>query len=715
MIEQAVMTKALRGGPAEEPRFRTMTKALIVTAVAIAACHPKQPPPQPLPPLVTSTGSASGSATPTTKPGTMVTGRSQRWIAIGRGGRKSGYFTMAFQPGGTIAVVHHILENGRGPHVEATIRLTPDLTIASFNSTGHHEMGTKVAESFVRSGNHVEWNSEEEHGDRTVSGPAFFMPISDLEMAPFLVPAARKAGGTIKLLPGGEATVESVGDLEVTSGTAKRKLSGYSIRGLDLSPSYAWFDERGDFFGDFSAGVSFVPEGWESVIDTVVVHQRALDAVASAKLAMLARHVPPAQGFALTHATVLDVVKGTWLADQTIVIVGDTIKGVGKTIAIPKDAEVIDLAGKRVIPGLVDMHSHTDPAGAVLDIASGVTTVRDVGNDPDQLDEMKKSFDAGTAVGPSIVRMGFIEGRGDKAASSKITAETVDEAKAAVGFFAKRGYEGIKIYNSMKVELVPVLTAEAHKRGMLVTGHIPFHMLANEAVRAGYDGVEHINQMMLNFFATHDTDTRDTTRFTLVGDKMAAFDLDGKEMRELIQLFRDHKTILTPTLTAFEDLYAGTTGKITPGLEDTVGRMPLLLQRGFLIGGLPGDAAKHDLYLKSWDKLLAAVKAMWKAKLHVVAGTDWYGGIMLHHELALLVRAGIPTAEVLRMATLDAARGMKLDGKVGSIAVGKRADLAILDGDPLADIKQLRTIERAVRAGVIYTSAPLYAAVGVQQ
>ena len=156
------------------------------------------------------------------------------------------------------------------------------------------------------------------------------------------------------------------------------------------------------------------------------------------------------------------------------------------------------------------MHAHLGDADGVLDIASGVTTVRDVGNDPDKLDDFKKRFDDGTAVGPHVYRFGFIEGRNEKAASSKVTAETEDEAKAAVEFFAKRGYDGIKIYNSMKPELVPLLAKEAHARGMVVTGHIPVHMLANEAVRAGYDGIEHVNMLFLNFFADHDTDTRDT-------------------------------------------------------------------------------------------------------------------------------------------------------------------------------------------------------------
>ncbi len=690
----------------------------LLPVLVLLACTPKQPPRQELPPVETGSGTVRPPTPPVATP--PAAQKTLRYNVVAAQGTKTiGSFTKTIgraANGGDIVTVYHVVENGRGPHVEATLRLAPDGTLAAFSATGKHTMGTKVAETFTRSGNHVEWKSEEEQGDRELSGgvPAFFVPMADGVVVDLLVPAIQKAGGKLALLPAGEASLESIGTLEVTANGAKKKLSGYAIRGLDFTPSYTWFDADGVWFGQFSPFSSTVLAGWESVSQQIVDHQIALTKIADAKLAKVARHVPPAAGLALTHARVLDIEKGKWLPDQTIVIVGNTIKAVGPKPVIPDGAEVIDLAGRNVIPGLIDMHSHTGPNDAVLDIASGVTTVRDVGNEPDRLDEMKLRFDDGTAVGPSIVRYGFIEGRNEKAASSVVTAETPDEAKAAVEYFAKRGYEGIKIYNSVKVELVPLLTKEAHARGMLVTGHVPIHMVANEAVRAGYDGIEHINQMMLNFFATKDTDTRDTTRFTLVGEKMPAFDLDGKPMRDLLELFKQKKTVLDPTLAAFQDLYAGVPGKITPGLEPVVDRLPSQIQRSFLSGGLPLEGDKRALYAKAWTKLLGAVKTMWKAKLLLVAGTDHIGGLMLHQEIALFVKAGLPPIDALKTATIDAARGMRLEAKLGSIAVGKRADLAILTGDPVVDIKALRSIERTIRAGVVYTSAPLFAHVGVK-
>lgn len=630
--------------------------------------------------------------------------------------RPSGYLTTSTSADGTIAMTYHVLENGRGPHVEAVAHLAPDWTLSSYRAQGHHEMGTAVDETFTRTGNTATWKSDAEAGQRTVSGPAFFLPVSEVPIESLLVPAAVKAGGKLALLPGGEVEVTQVATFDVTAGGKTRSLVGYALSGHAIETSYTWFDRTGDWFGNVADWYSVVPEGWESAIEPLLAKQRELSRARDAALAT--QHATrPVSGVAFTGAKVLDVEKGVWIPNQTVVVQGDTIKAVGPSakIKIPDGIDVIAVDGQALLPGLIDMHSHTFATGGVIDIASGVTTVRDVGNDPDVLDDLKKRFDEGTAIGPSIVRMGFIEGRGDKAASSKVTATTPDEARAAVEEYAKRGYDGIKIYNSVPVEIVPVLAQEAHARKMLVIGHIPVHMLANEAVKAGYDGIEHINMLLLNFLATHETDTRDTTRFTLVGDRAAEVALDGKPLADFIALLVGNKTVVDPTVSVFEDLFVGEPGKLIPGTEALVGRLPIVIQRQFLTGGLPVDAAKHATYAASFGHMLGLLKTLWSNKVHLVLGTDsLLAGLTLHREMELFVKAGIPTKDVLRMATLDAARGMRLEKKLGSIAVGKRADLVVVDGDPLADITQIRRTVFTMRAGVLYKADGLYAAVGVK-
>jgi imidazolonepropionase-like amidohydrolase len=553
-------------------------------------------------------------------------------------------------------------------------------------------------------------------GERDVKGAAFYVPTAEFpDLWGLLVQALLKSGGKLPLLPAGEARLEKSDETTVSAGGQTRRLICYTVTGLELTPRRVWMNEDGSWFGIVRPWWSVVPEGWESVIDPLIARQDKLVRARDAALAAETAHKPPAAGLAYVHARVLDVEQGRWLADQTVVVTGDKIAAVGpsKSVKPPAGAEVIDLAGKALLPGLWDMHAHLDEESGALYLAAGVTTVRDVGNDPDQLDDWKARYDHGQAAGPHVYRYGIIEGRGAKAASSKVTAETPEEAKSAVALYAKRGYDGIKIYNSVRPELVPLIAKEAHQRGMQVTGHVPVHMLANEAVRAGYDGIEHVNMLMLNFFATHDTDTRDTTRFTLVGDQAAALDLKSAPVRDFVALLKQHHTVVDPTIGAFEDLYVGETGKITPGLEWMVTRLPALTQRAFLVGGL-ASGAKVPLYRDSFTKILALVKLLADEKVPVVVGTDNLAGLFVHHELALYVRAGIAPAEALRMATLTPAKLSKREQRSGSIAAGKDADLFVVDGDPLADIAQIRKVVSTMRGGVVFASAPLYQAYGVK-
>lgn len=684
---------------------RRQVPAILLVSMA-AACSG---PPKQLPPPTGPDVPADIDAAPTAQ----ATERHWSVVVLGR---KAGTYDVSVAPDGTTTATFHVVENGRGPHSDVTYRLGDDGAFTRFEAKGHHTLGTLVDEKMERAGDTVRWRSTEENGEREVSGAAFFIPSADFPTGSLLVPAAIAAGGQLAVLPSGQVRVEKVKEVEVTANGETRRLSCYRVGGLGFAPGYEWLNPDGTYFGFAQPWWSMVPAGWESVVDQLVAEGRVLERDWLAELAKANAHRPPAAGVAYVHARVLDVEKGKWLADQTVIVVGDTISAVGATrkLKVPAGAEVVDLAGKALVPGLVDMHGHVGALDGVLNIASGVTTVRDVGNDPDDLDSLKKDWDSGTTIGTHLVRMGFIEGRNPKAASSKVTAETPEEAKAAVTFFAERGYDGIKIYNSMKVELVPLLAAEAHARKMLVIGHIPVHMLAREAVEAGYDGIEHINMLFLNFLATHETDTRDTTRFTLVGEKGLTLDLDSPEVKDFIALLAKKGTIIDPTLSAFEGMWVGVPGEIPPGLGDTVARMPPLVGRSFLSGGLPLDGDKHATYLKSWERVLQMVKRLHDSGVTVVLGTDHIAGLMLLHETELFARAGIKNADILRALTIVAAKAMRQDKAFGTIAKGKRADLVVIDGDPLGDIHALGRVVTTMRGGVIYPSAPLYRAVGVK-
>jgi imidazolonepropionase-like amidohydrolase len=426
-------------------------------------------------------------------------------------------------------------------------------------------------------------------------------------------------------------------------------------------------------------------------------------------------HRPPPAGLAYTHARVFDPETQTWLLDHTVIVRGDTIAAVGpsRTLPIPAGAELVDLAGKSLLPGLIDIHSHLNPASGVLHIASGVTTIRDLGNDEDYLDHLAARFAAGTAIGPHVIRFGRIEGRGPNAIAAKVTATTPAEAIAAVAGFAGRGYAGIKIYNSVDPALVPVIAREAHARGLPVTGHVPAFMRADQAVEAGFDGLEHINLVLLQFLATTDTDTSDTTRFTLVGERGATVDLASSRVRDFIALLRARRIVVTPTFAVMERLFTGVPGTIAPGQEPTVGRMPPALARMHTRHRITVAEADRPRYRAAWQRMRELAKLLYDEGVPIAVGSDSTAGLMLQRELEVFAEAGFPNATILALATLGNARALGREQSIGSIAVGKRADLVVLDGDPVADLTAIRRVVSTMRAGVVFPSAPLYQAAGV--
>lgn len=630
-------------------------------------------------------------------------------------GRNSGTATTTTDPDGTVTIAYDTLWNGRGPRTDGTITVAADGTIATLAIKGHHMMRTPMEETFQREGARATWKSLEDQGEREVAGTAFYVPMAQVpELPGLLVAAALKNGGSIPLLPTGEAIVERGTAARIEGPDGKQTIVLHRISGVGVTALHTWMNADGSWWGTTSEWWSIVPKGYEDEIEPLLEVQNQLIRDHATELALQNAHRPSEAGLAYTHARVLDVEKGKWIADQTVVVAGDKIISVGpsKKAKIPEGAEVVDLAGKALLPGMFDMHAHLDSADGALNIASGVTSVRDVGNDPDLLADYEDRFDSGAAIGPRVFSFGFIEGRGEKAASSKVTAETEEEALAAVKYYVDRGYDGIKIYNSMKVELVPVITKAAHAAGLEVTGHIPVHMLAEDAVRAGYDGIEHINMLMLNFLATKETETRDTTRFTLVGDKAAGIDLKSKRVKAFLKLLRSEKVVVDPTVSVFEDILYGKPGEIIAGREALVARLPPANQRDAKVNGLPGQDVEQ--YRKSFQRCLDMIKALYDAKVTLVIGTDTLPGLFHHHEMKLFVRAGIPTAAVLRMATIDAARVLGVDQELGSIKPGKAADLFVVDGDPLKNIEDIDRVVSTMRGGVVYPSAPLYRAHGIQ-
>jgi imidazolonepropionase-like amidohydrolase len=685
---------------------------LPVLLAACAACG--GPPPAAAPaaaPAVAPTAAPAAPAAPAAAPA-AAPGRTLRYRVVSSG-RTCGGSTTVVAADGTRAVDYAYVNNGRGPKVRARLGVAADGTLAALSVTGTDTFGVALDERLTVAQGRARWKSHAEAGEQALAGPAFYLPISPLpEATGLLAAAALRAGGTLPLLPRGEARVEREADTTIRG----RHLTVYALAGLDFLPTRVWLDDDRGFFGMVDPWWSFVPEGWEDAIKPLVAIQERLQAERDRREAARLAHRPPAAGLAIVHARVFDAEAKRWLPDRTVLVKGDRIAAVGpaRRLKPPKGAEVIDAQGRALLPGLWDMHVHMGGVDGPLNLAAGVTTVRDMDNDPDRLADLARRYDAGAALGPRVLKVGLVEGTGPSSAASKFNIASLEEGRRAIDFYASRGYRQFKLYNSTTPALVPELAKAAHARGLRVSGHVPFGMLAADAVRGGYDEIQHINQVMLQFFADRQTDTRTLVRFTLPGEKAAGLDLASAPVKEFVALLRAHKTVVDPTVAVFESTYLARPGVMDPTMAPVADRLPPVVARGGLVGGLAAPGAKDALYRRSFQAMLAFLKLLHGAGVPLVAGTDGFSGFMLHRELELYVEAGIPAGDVLQLATLGAARIMRLDGRTGSIATGKDADLVLVDGDPLARMRDLRRVVTVVKGGVVYDAAAVYATVGVR-
>lgn len=351
-----------------------------------------------------------------------------------------------------------------------------------------------------------------------------------------------------------------------------------------------------------------------------------------------------------------------------------------------------------------------------LNIAAGVTSARDLANNPDELPGLVKAFEGEIKIGPRVIMAGFVDGTGpfQGPISREFLASTLDEGLSVIDRYdSLGGYEQIKMYSSITPEWVEPMATRAHQKGFRVSGHIPAFMTAEQAVNAGYDEIQHINMLFLNFLG--DTlDTRSPVRFTAVAEYGSVLDFDSKEFHDFMNLLRNKKIVVDPTISIFEGMFVSRPKQPNPAFEMIIDRLPVNARRSLLEGGLEVDDEKDQLYRRTYDKALAMIFELHKAGVTLVAGTDNLAGFTLHRELENYVKAGIPEADVLRLATLGSAEVTGRSEKLGSVKKGYLADLIVIDGNPLENISDVRRVETVVKNGKWYSTRAIYNAVGVK-
>jgi imidazolonepropionase-like amidohydrolase len=442
--------------------------------------------------------------------------------------------------------------------------------------------------------------------------------------------------------------------------------------------------------------------------------QHEIERARSASLAMRLAHTPRG-AVAVRNVNLFDSAAARIVQGQTVLFQGKTIQRVGGAgaVQVPPDAMVVDGTGKTLVPGLWDMHAHVSDNDGLLNLAAGVTSVRDLANDTGQLEARRTRIDAGREIGTRIFPAGIIEGPGPYQGPTDALADTEQKARDYVRKYAALGYTQVKIYSSLKPELVPAIVDEAHKHGMRVSGHIPAGMTAADGVRLGMDELQHVNFLMLNFMPDVKDRTQTTARFTEVAGRGADVRASSKPVQDFVALLKQHHVTVDPTVAAFEEMLVNRAGRVPDAYAAVASRLPAQFRRSLLAGGLPVPDGMDGRYRSSFASMLALVKAIHDAGIAVVSGTDSIAGFTLHRELELHVKAGIPAEHVLADATLGAARIVKVDEKLGSIAAGKLADMVLVEGDPTKTISHIRRTVLVVKDGVLYYPSELHRELGI--
>jgi imidazolonepropionase-like amidohydrolase len=429
---------------------------------------------------------------------------------------------------------------------------------------------------------------------------------------------------------------------------------------------------------------------------------------------------------ALTNVRVIDGT-GTPARDgQTLVLKGGTILSVGDAASakIPADARTMDLAGRTVMPGYVMLHEHLfypSGGGAIyneqgysfprLYLAGGVTTMRTAGNMAGYADlNIKKSIDAGTMLGPTIdVTAPYLEGPGLPIPQVKALRDAAD-ARKMVNYWADEGATSFKAYMHITRAELGAAAQEAHKRGLKITGHL-CSVTFREAAALGIDDLEHGFVVASDFVPDKKPD--ECPAGNAVQRSIAALDVNGAGARDLIAELVRRRVAITSTLTIFETFVASQPSAPARALDAMLPEARRQYEQVRTTLAKSTDTTWSILLTKEMqlEKMFADAGGL------LVVGTDptGFGGVIAGYSnqraLELLVQAGFSPLEAVKIATLNGAKYLGRDSKIGTIATGKQADLIVVRGDPSARIEDVENVEIVFKQGVGYDSPKIFESV----
>jgi imidazolonepropionase-like amidohydrolase len=512
-------------------------------------------------------------------------------------------------------------------------------------------------------------------------------------------------------VPSGSIEIRDRGAESLSVDNRRIQFRRYSVKGLVWGLETLWLDSTGGLAALVTRDAEF--DHFEAVRDefepalSAFIASAARDAIDT--LDDLGRTLPGRQSgsIALTGATLIDGTGRAPIPDATVVVDGGRIIAAGPSgsVAVPRGAIRLDVTGKYLVPGLLDMHAHYEQVewGPIY-LAAGVTAVRDVGNEFDFIQVVRDAVNSGRGLGPHMLLAGVVDGDGARALGVTRVNSPQDAADWVTKYHDAR-FQQIKIYSSMKPEQVKAVAQAAHAVGMTVTGHVPDGMDVYDAVSAGMDQINHI-EYLLAVLRPAGVDWSKATRQARL-HALARLDLPGPAAERLIAFLKEHGTVIDDTACVYELQWRPATQPVAmlePGASNVA---PELRD---LFDGVPSSMV--DDARDAMARTLELLGALHRAGIPLVAGTDQtIPGYSVYRELELYVAAGFTPMEALQAATIVPARAMNVESELGTIEPGKRADLIVLDGDPLENIRNIRTVRAVVANGVLFDPAPLWKSV----
>jgi imidazolonepropionase-like amidohydrolase len=387
---------------------------------------------------------------------------------------------------------------------------------------------------------------------------------------------------------------------------------------------------------------------------------------------------------AITGVNIVDVTNGRIIPNSTVVVDGTTIADVAPNGKAPANAQVVDGHDRFLIPGLWDMHAHTEASGEAwlpLYVANGVTGIRDMGSALDYILQMRDATASGRILGPRIVAAGPILDDAPGDWPFRMRVKTADEGRVAVRLLKTRGVDLIKVHDNTPMPVFFAIADEARRQGLPLAGHVPRGLTVEQVVEAGQRSIEHLSNGRLwrgcSGGATYQPDA----------------------CRRFFEMLAQKGVWQTPTLVAIAEILSIGTSRSEVSADQMAYAGKQIREMWAGNQGLVNSDAINALRATAATSAVV-VSDMAKAGVGVLAGCDsMIAGFCVHDELAAMVRGGMAPLAALQTATVNPARYLGIEQKAGSVARGLRADLVLLDANPLSDIANVRRIRAVVVAG----------------